>query len=160
VSKLCEDTSVRRSWKSRGGVADLGRRHSVFIFGVAGFFHFFLVGCAEKEDITVSNDAVMSTAVLYTMETRIQCIQGSHKTTPFADWPMHSANAHSFRRSYIVARRSSIDFGDRQPRTGRPTNCYPLSKLIPFLSICYRPNLQIMSHKPAQHSRCKILPSN
>jgi hypothetical protein len=157
---LCEDPSVRRSWKSRGGVADLGRRHSVFIFGVAGFFHVFLVGCAEKEDITVSNNVVMSMAALYTTEMRIQCIQGSHKTTPFADRPTHSANTHSFRRSYIVAQRSSIDFADRQPRTGRPTDRYPLSKLIPFLSIRYRPNVQIMSHEPAQHSRCKIPPSN
>jgi hypothetical protein len=50
-----------------------------------------------------------------------------------------SADTHSFRRSYIVARHSSIDFADRQPRTGRPTDRYPLSKLIPFLSIRYRP---------------------
>jgi hypothetical protein len=77
-------------------------------------------------------------AALYTTETRIQRIQGSHKTMPFADRPMHSADARSFRRSYIVTRRSSIDFADRQSRTGRPTNRYPLSKLIPFLSIRYR----------------------
>jgi hypothetical protein len=77
-------------------------------------------------------EAVTSTAALYTMEMRIQQIQGSHKTTLFAD-------ARSFRRSYIVAQRSSIDFADCQPRTGQPTNRYPLSKLIPFLSIRYRP---------------------
>jgi hypothetical protein len=76
-----------------------------------------------------------STAALYTTETRIQRIQGSHKTTPFD----RSADARSFRRSYIVAQRSSIDFADHQPRTGRPTDRYPLNKLIPFLSIRYRP---------------------
>jgi hypothetical protein len=76
-------------------------------------------------------------ATLYTMETRIQRIQGSHKTMPFADQPTHSANARSFRRSYIVAWRSSIDFADRQPRTGRPTDRYLLNNLIPFLSIRY-----------------------
>jgi hypothetical protein len=80
-----------------------------------------------------------STAALYTTETCIQRIQGSHKTMPFADRLTHSANARSFHRSYIVARRSSIDFADRQPRTGRPTDRYPLNKLITFLSIRYRP---------------------
>jgi hypothetical protein len=87
----------------------------------------------------VKSGPLTSTAALYTTETRIQRIQGSHKTMPFADQPTHSANARSFRRSYIVARRSSIDFADRQPRTGRPTDRYPLNKLITFLSIRYRP---------------------
>jgi hypothetical protein len=34
-------------------------------------------------------------AALYTTETHIQHIQGSHKTTPFANWPTlaHSAEA-------------------------------------------------------------------
>jgi hypothetical protein len=48
-----------------------------------------------------------STAALYTTETHIQHIQGSHKTMPFTDRPTHSADARSFRRSYIVAWRSS-----------------------------------------------------
>jgi hypothetical protein len=83
--------------------------------------------------------ALTSTAALYTTETCIKRIQGSHKTMPLADQQTHSADARSFRRSYIVARRSSINFADRQPRTGRPTDRYPLNKLITFLSIRYRP---------------------
>jgi hypothetical protein len=81
--------------------------------------------------------AVTSRAALYTMETCIQCIQGSHKTTPFADRPMTLRQCSLYPPSYIVAWRSSIDFADHQPRTGRPTDHYRLSKLIPFLPICY-----------------------
>jgi hypothetical protein len=100
------------------------------------FSSLILIACGQ---LIFSPGEMTSTAALYTTETCIQHIQGSHKTTPFADWPTHSANTRSFRRSYIVARCSSIDFADCQPRTSRPTDRYPLSKLIPFLSIRYQP---------------------
>jgi hypothetical protein len=38
---------------------------------------------------------VTSTATLYTTETCIQCIQGSHKTTPFANWPTLTLSAEA-----------------------------------------------------------------
>jgi hypothetical protein len=56
------------------------------------FSSLILIACGQ---LIISPGEMTSTAALYTTETRIQSIQGSHKTTPFTDRPTlaHSAKA-------------------------------------------------------------------
>jgi hypothetical protein len=55
------------------------------------------------------------------------------QTTPFTNQPttLCRRSLYLICQSYLAAQRFSIDFTNCQPRTSRPTNCYPLNHLIP-----------------------------
>jgi hypothetical protein len=96
-----------------------GRCHQL----VSGLVVWYLLGLLGKEHLKCSTVVLTSMAVLYTTEMCIQHIQGSHKQHLSPIGRQHFANTCSIHQSYLVTQRSSIDFADHQPRTGRPTNC-------------------------------------
>jgi hypothetical protein len=104
---------------------------------------------------------VTSTATLYTTETRIQCIQGSHKTMPFTNRPTTLCRRSLYlpklsRRLALLHRLCQLSTKDRPTYQSLTT----LNQLNPLLVYSLPINNRLMLHKPTQHSQCQIPPSN